>query len=635
MSNFNPYIRSILIGIILCSVVGGVLFTAPQRAQAFLGIGDINFDPTNWAEKVWEWAKQEAKWITDNMLKVLRDAVVKRIVDDMTDQIVQSIENGGKPLFVTNLGEYTKRATDIAFDTFNNTLSSQTGLDLCAPFQSQLQMYFNVNLGGAGRYPLGIPTRCGFDQFKQNIQNTGTFIQSGGWIGMQQLFLPSNNLLGASISLESAYYSRVAQEQEKRTTEYQAGKGFLGVKQCTLYENIENPDGDPVDASTFDGMANQWCQDNNDGSQDCVDRLKESNCVKEETKTPGDVVAQSAVQATMKDFSYVENVQSILSAVINVFIRNVFDKTKGLIFASTSHGSALAENTLDYSGKVVTNNTLSDRWKEAQRTLNNINVNYIRMSSFINKDLLPKVQQGRAYAVQAIYTCYMGVSDKSYDSPPYGWLNYVLGNNSIKYQAALSTLISMPIGATPPAGFDLPGEPDILSLLKRNPKFETAGLLNKRSFPPAVASSTPFEEGYFERTLRSLKAAQSDLVQDQANLTIFLNSLNAISTNSTTTVTQNINGTPQQVVVDNVASSTTALSNLVNNANTQYNDFIQKYKAFVSDVIEGEQSGVGPGKMGGGSTTSDVFSAVNDALMRPDDLGAPHGENYYYCEYRS
>ncbi|MCL5011874.1 MAG: hypothetical protein M1320_00410 [Patescibacteria group bacterium] len=634
MSNFNPYIRSILIGIILCSVVGGVLFTAPQRAQAFLGIGDINFDPTNWAEKVWEWAQQTAKWIADQMYPVLRDAVVKRIVDDMTDQIVQSIENGGKPLFVTNLGEYTKRATDIAFDTFNNTLSSQAGLDLCAPFQSQLQMYFNVNLGSAGRYPLGIPTRCSFDQFKQNIQNTGTFIQSGGWIGMQQLFLPSNNLLGASISLESAYYSKIADEQQKRNMEYQAGKGFLSVKQCVQYESPIS--GQLVDETQFRADATQACNDvGRTDTDQCVSEFADSYCRKQDTKTPGDIVAQSATQATLKDFSYVQNVQSILSSLVNVFIKNVFDKTKGLIFASTSHGNALASNTLDYSGKIVTNNTISDRWKEAQRTLNNINVNYIRVSSFINKNLLPQIRSGRMYAVQAIYTCYMGVSGKSYDSPPYGWLNYVLGNN-IKYQAALSTLISMPIGATPPAGFDLPGEPDIMSLLKRNPNFETAGLLNKRSFPPVVASSTPFEEGYFERTLRSLKAAQSDLAQNQTNLTAFMNSLNAISTTTTTTATQiDTNGKPQQVVVDNVASSTTALSNLMNNANTQYNDFIQKYKAFVSDVIEGEQSGVGPGKMGGGSTTSDVFSAVNDALMRPDDLGAPHGENYYYCEYRS
>jgi hypothetical protein len=266
--------------------------------------------------------------------------------------------------------------------------------------------------------------------------------------------------------------------------------------------------------------------------------------------------------------------------------------------------------------------------------LNDIDVNYYHIQDLLNNNLLPKVVLGRKNALNAIYFCYMKID--GYDQPPYGWLVYTLGSNNLKYQSSLSSLVSTPIASsTPPAGYELFGEPNALSLIDRNPDYEQNGASRGRSFPPAVPTSTPFQEGYFERTLRALKIAQSELIKNQANMVIFKEKLNSITTATTTEQTTVVNGRTQTATIDNIASSTTALSDLVNSANSQYNDFIQRYKTYVSDAINSEQSGAGPGTMsGGGADISDMLSAVNDALIHPDELGAEHGNNLFYCEYK-
>ena len=625
MSKFRYGVIVLFICILLFE---GTLFIPTARAQISDGSGWAIFG-LDVGKKVTD----AVNWAWSNVIKpVLRDAIVKRIVDNLTNDIVQSIENGGRPLFVSNLGDYTKRATDIAFDSFNNRLMSQAGLDLCAPFQSQLQIYFNVNMGGANRYPLGIPTRCGFDQFKQNIQNTGTFIQSGGWIGMQQLFLPSNNLLGASISLESAYYSRVAQEQEKRTTEYQAGKGFLGVKQCTFYENIDNPDGDPVNADTFDRMANQWCQDNNDGSQDCVDRLKENNCVTEETKTPGDIVAQSATKATIKDFEYADNVQSIISALVNVFIKNIFDKGKGLIFGSTAHGgSGLASNSYDFSS--LSGNTLEDQKISAQKTIRKIDNDYYQIQLFLKDTVLPYARLGRKAAINAIYLC--SLANRSFPPPVFGYLKYEPQSGMVA-QAKLGDLVNYPFTFVSP---DFPtSEPDLLSLVKHNLLLEKAGVNASpaRIFPPAADSSIPQKEGFYEQVITEATQALGVLDKNRTQLKTLATQLDAV--NTATSTTQVVGGRSELVILD-TASSTARISDLLNKANTPYGDFISGYSKYTLEPLGGDAAGAGPGMVsasgiGNALTKMMTWFVPGDIIdLNTGNITGQTGNQYmFYCD---
>jgi hypothetical protein len=632
----------IILGVMVLILVAGLLFVPTRRANAFLGIGDISFDPTVWLESILQFAETAAKWLAEEAFVVLRDAVVKRIVDDMTDQIIYSIENGGTPLFLQNPGEYLNKAGDITFNEFNNILTSQQGIDLCAPFQPQLTLYFYKTLGSGNQYyrNAGV-NRCNFSDFKANIQNTESFIQRGGWVGIQQAFLPSNNLLGATLALESAYYGRVASLRFDREKEADLGKGFLSVKKCNAWESPLT--GESVNADQLRADATQACIADN-ASFSCVDDLiADANCVKEETVTPGNVIADSATKGVLKDFEYASNVQSIVSALVNVFIKNVFDKGKGLIFASTSRGgSSLASNTQNNEG--VGGTTLDDKWKLAQRTLNDIDYNYYRAEQYLSdpqNGLIPLAQGGRKAAIQAIYNCYMGAAKFSYDIPPYGWLTYSLGNN-LKYTATLSSLVTMPLTtSTLESAYVLEGEPDLLSLIDRNPTFEDNG----RVFPPPQDPEKPIPptEGYFERNIRGLKAAYDAIVKERAVIVSLKDDLNKISTTTKIIITNKDNTTSS---VDNIASSTIAFSRITSQASSAYSDFIARYKVYVSEALAGEQTGQGPGTLNGsgGSGAAAALKAVFDGLFHMDDKvdssgaitgsGAAPGSNFYYCTLR-
>ncbi len=612
---------------LLVVLMEGILFVPIARAQISDGSGWAIFgievskkvmDAVNWA------------W-TNLIYPVLRDAVVKRIIDDMTNQIVMSIENGGQPQFLTDWKGYTGKATDIVFDSFNNQLMSQSGIDLCAPFRPQLQMYLSVNLGGTNRYPLGIPTRCSFDQFKQNIQDSSSFIKNGGWIGLQQVFLPSNNLIGASIALESSYYSSIAAEREKRTQEVNMGKGFLSVKKCVLYENIENPDNRAgVSATTFQQMATNWCNENNDGSSDCVERLKESNCKKEEVVTPGDTVAQAATEATISNFAYADNVQSIVSALVNVFIKNVFDKGKGLIFGSTGHGgSGLASNSLDFSS--LSGNTINDQKISAQKTLRRIDNDYFLIQTFLKDGVLKKARTGRARAINAIYLC--SLADRSFPAPWFGNLKYQ-PQSGMTTHAKLGDLVNYPFTFKE---VDFPAtEPELLSFVQRDLIYEAAAGRSGRVFPPAYDPNIPQKEGFYEKTITEATQALALIDKNRAEIPKLQTRLDAVDT--ATSTEKIINGRRVRVVVDS-ASSTAAISDILNKANTPYSDFINTYQKYVSEPLGGEAAGSGPGDIsisGIGNALSKMESALvpGDSIDRTTAkiVGQYPFEFMFYCD---
>ncbi|MFA7201763.1 MAG: hypothetical protein WC099_02115 [Candidatus Paceibacterota bacterium] len=580
--------RTWVIGFIVICVVGGSFTAAVPRAQAFLGIGDIVFDPAALAQMVADIATNIARWVAEDLWKVLRDQAVKRIVDSMTDDIVNAINNGGEPLFVSDFGAFLGRSQDLAFDEFNNYLMDSAGISLCAPFQPELKIYFNNNIasgGPNGRYPFGIPARCTFSQFQQNIQNTETFIKSGGWIGLQQLFLPQNNVIGASIALESAYNTKIAQDQLDKTQEYLSGSGFLAVKKCV----------DPGPG------------------------VPDAECKEFETVTPGDVVAQSATKATLKDFEYAANVESVVSALVNVFIKNIFDKGKGLVYGGTTRGGSGSVSST-YSDPNVTTNTLNDQWVVAQKKLFKMDHDLYLLENLLSQNILPKIKEGRKRAMGAIYACYVGVG--YYPSTPYGWLRYQVGTNSSNFSTAqLSTLVNVPFThKTLP-----PSEPELLSLISRDLVTEA---MKHKVWPPV--QDMPPQEGYFERTFIEADNALKATQRGRLDIASFLQDLNKVST-STTIV--NASGD----TVDNIASATTAINVVVGKASSLYSSFTAQYQTYLSEALAG-QDGVTPGtpSYGSGGFSETLTEIINGLVF----FSMPHSpvpdpKSFFYCDFRS
>jgi len=319
------------------------------------------------------------QWVRDEMLAALRDLVVKRLLDKLTDDIVKSLQNQGQPLQVSDWKGYLREAGDITFGAFNEYLKTE-GLNLCAPFAYQLRYTFVYRMTQTGFY--GLPTSCRFEDFKRNIQFTKDFIERGGWLVYDEMFLPENNYFGMSLVMEDAYNQEATVKKQERTNEARSASGYLNVKECVdtkLQEQVESYcsqiQGTPDDPTGATARAK------------CVqERMKEvegAMCEKWNTLTPGDAVAEAVTSGITGDPYWLQNVKSVVSALVNAFVTKIFDAAKGGLIGSAGT-----------TGKDYADEAISDlNQQDNQRKLDGWRQDYNDYIDYVQNVLLPVVNQ--------------------------------------------------------------------------------------------------------------------------------------------------------------------------------------------------------------------------------------------------
>lgn len=241
---------------------------------------------------------------------LLRDVIVKRITDMMTDMIIRWAQSGfqGAPLFVSDWKQFLNQSADVAFDSVNNGIMNKWGLNLCGPFAPQLQLQLiGLQKYYSDSYAQNAIPKCTISGFQQNLQNTADYLKSGGWLAFEQVSNPNNNYLGVSLQVTDQYLNQMNQEQQSRQNEARSSGGFLSQKTCAKYAT-------PNDTS--------------------------SPCTQWDTQTPGDTVAKSINEAfTVGKFDFTSNVQSIVAAVINGAINVLMNYLQQGLAKATSNYS--------------------------------------------------------------------------------------------------------------------------------------------------------------------------------------------------------------------------------------------------------------------------------------------------------
>ncbi len=261
------------------------------------------------------------KNVADPYKALLRDVIVKRITDMMTDMIIQWAQGGfqGAPLFVTDWKGFMNQAADVAFDSVNNELISEWGVNLCGPFAPQLQVQLiGMQKYYSNTYAQSAVARCTIQGFQQNLQNTAAYLQSGNWLAFEAAASPDNNYFGVALEVKDQYLNQLAREAQSRQNEAQSAGGFLNQKTCTQHANPNDPN---------------------------------SSCTQYDTQTPGDTVAKSIGEAfTVGKYDFTSNIQSIVAAVINGAIGILMNYIQQGLSGATSNYSS----TTNY-GQLLTN----------------------------------------------------------------------------------------------------------------------------------------------------------------------------------------------------------------------------------------------------------------------------------------
>jgi len=288
--------RKILIIFLAVAVLFNTLIL-PKKAEAFLGLGDIVWDPGNWIANLgsWIWDKLtktvlDTNWWESKLNDTLRDVVAKRIIDYIVDETVEWIQGGGKPKFVTDWQGFLRQAGNIAFDQ----MIKDVGLAwLCQPFSLQVK----ISLLPVPKFSKRI--ECTLDDVVKNIEDFYKDFEKGGWIAYQEAWQPQNNYYGQMLMIHDETLTRMAQKTEAAANEALAGKGFLSVKKCVLYDDYGT-----------------------------------GGCLKYEIVTPGDTVGQVVARGMTSDIEWAANIKSWTSALVNAVINRLTREGIGLLKGS-------------------------------------------------------------------------------------------------------------------------------------------------------------------------------------------------------------------------------------------------------------------------------------------------------------
>ncbi len=285
------FLKKFVLVLIIISLVFGVgYFGKVQKAEATLPVIDV----PHIAESIISEAKTAWRHLIDNWRKILRDIIVKRILDAMVDDIVKWIQGGGDPKFVTDWGGFLEDA----FQAGVGDVAKEVGLAaLCEPLNIPTQRLLTHAIP---RFSERI--KCTLDDIVVNVEDFHNNFESGGWIAYGKLLQPQNNHFGLSLMIRDEKMFRGAREREAARLEGLAGGGFLSDRKCT---------------GGFDA---------------------DGNCLEYTIVTPGDTIGGLAAKAVGKDINYIINVKSYTAAITNAIINRILSEGLALMGDSVSPG---------------------------------------------------------------------------------------------------------------------------------------------------------------------------------------------------------------------------------------------------------------------------------------------------------
>ncbi len=228
---FNSFQKLLSLFIITVILLSNLILASP--AQAFLGIPEFNITLQD--------IPRALKWIYDKFGKVYIEQLRKQMLRQFQNDMVNWIQNGGRPRFVENFLKNLGLANDRAIGQATFDLFSAKGVNICSPFKASLQI-----LVTAPKTPeaIDLGVSCTLDQIRENfnldegLRNFGESFVGGvldkesGWRTWFKLHEANNTLPGTYLRSKSFVSANVAKQVEGNRAEITAGGGFLDQKLC-------------------------------------------------------------------------------------------------------------------------------------------------------------------------------------------------------------------------------------------------------------------------------------------------------------------------------------------------------------------------------------------------------------------
>lgn len=318
--SFLKKFASVAFAIILACNIAYNPMLAP-RANAFLGVGDINLEsiPT-----ILKFTFQE-----------IGRSMANKMLDDMVKSTIEWANSGfeGNPSYSINPEQDFR---DSANEVVGRVIDEKLKLGfLCSPFQVKIQASIQSEYTQE-RYN----AQCTLDEIGTNWESFVNNFQEGGWDAFIKVSQESqNNPYGAFLSIKSDLDKELAETASIKEQELNWGSGMKGFKRCA----VRQPN---IPSSIIDGVRNGTIT--REAAEEMYGEWQEAKAPGEcieygPTETPGSVISSQlnkALGSGLENLVTADDINSLAGALINgLLTRFVFPQNEGPgLFSNSSRG---------------------------------------------------------------------------------------------------------------------------------------------------------------------------------------------------------------------------------------------------------------------------------------------------------
>jgi cytidylate kinase len=343
--SFKKIITGLLIIAVFSSTSAVTFLAAPKKAEAFLGIGDISFDPSNFAENVVNVAnttgtlmKTYSLELKAFVLDTLATTLAKQLIRSLTASVVNWINNGfqGSPSFLTNPGSFFLDVADQVTGAFIAGAGGPLS-QLCTNFSIDIRLQLSFKY-----HSPQTKYACTLSTLIKNAKNASVTVNGSSVAGFvngdfRQGGLPAfvslttdnrNNPYGAYLEADSELGIRVNNLQKQQQSELGAGKGFFSwrdpscVKAAREEQRIVKNATDHPD-SEYATQDYDSAVDASGGDLALYGPSTEQDCP---IKTPGSVIVSSLeenINGPLHELQLVDSINQIVNALAAQLVNSV------------------------------------------------------------------------------------------------------------------------------------------------------------------------------------------------------------------------------------------------------------------------------------------------------------------------
>ncbi|MDI6734301.1 MAG: hypothetical protein QMD50_02300 [Patescibacteria group bacterium] len=286
--------------------------------------------------------KECLRRLKDLAIVTARNVLKKRLLDQLVDQTINWIQNGGEPRFVTDFQGFLEDAKQAAI---GDTLRDIGLGKLC---DTRAFAKIELTLGKRTPQKFSQDVTCTLDQVVGNIKAFREDFKQGGWLGIQEAANPRNNIFGLKLMAMDRVIKEIDAREEAAKLEV-GSTGYIGQKNCEEYELLDKSTGSRLEQGKMHpigpGGTNMLVglnptPANADGTPpNLYDAAINSgraywHCFKNKIITPADTTAAIMAKTGGLDYDYIlqsEDVSAYITAISDALINRLSTETgKGL-----------------------------------------------------------------------------------------------------------------------------------------------------------------------------------------------------------------------------------------------------------------------------------------------------------------